>query len=193
MIKQGRFLVLILVTYMLSGCLGGLWTSANVIYDRHNIYKKIADYQLTGNTIQALHADKKFKAPGCVIDITVFKQNILLAGHVPSTSIRDEAQARIAAVSKNKRIYNQLTVANQTTNTLQDSWITAKIRTKILADSSIDPNTFKVTTTDNIVYLLGEMKTDEAQKVIHIVRNVNGVEKVVKILQYYTFTHLTDK
>lgn len=161
-----------------------------MIYDRHNIYKKVTDYQLTGRAIQALYSDDKFKAPACAcsIDITVFKGKILLAGHVPEQNLREEAQRRIAQANNSQRIYNQLEVKIRETNALEDGWITAKIRTQILADASIDPNSIKVTTTDNIVYLLGEMQPDQGSKVVHIARNTAGVKKVVKILQYYTYT-----
>lgn len=189
MTKQGRLAILVISSFLLSSCISGMWTSASMVYDRHNVYKKITDYQLGSTSVQALYVDNKFKAPDCVIDVTVFKENILLAGHLPSAELKEEAQARVISVIKNKRIYNELRISNQKNNTLQDSWITTKIRSKILADSSIDPNTFKITTTDNIVYILGEMQAEQAQKVIDIARNVSGVEKVVKIIQYYKYTH----
>lgn len=188
MTRHGRLAIVFLSFFLLPGCISSIWTGANLIYDRHNIYKKITDYQLTGTSIQALYSDEKFKRRDCTIDVTVFKENILLAGHVPTEDLREEAQRRVAAANNRKRIYNQLEVTRLQGNTLTDSWITTKIRTQILADASIDPNNIKITTTDSIVYLLGEMQPDQAKKVIHIARNVSGVRKVVKILQYYTYT-----
>ncbi len=73
---------------------------------------------------------------------------------------------------------------------MEDNWITTKIRSKILADSTIDPNDFKVVTADQIVYLMGDVIPEQAAKVIHIARTCTGVKRVVKLFKYY---NLSDK
>lgn len=187
MLKQGRLIIIVVLCSGLVACIGGIWTGASMVYDRHNIYKKLSDYRLSVEVTDALFVDKKFKADGSVIDIAVFNEDVLIVGHLPSQEYLDEAKRRIAPIRGYRRLFNELTINNEPDSNTLDSWITTKIRSKIFADGSIDPNKFKVVTCDRIVYLMGDVHKDQAEKVIHIARQVNGVERVVKILQYFTY------
>ncbi|CEK12224.1 BON domain-containing protein [Legionella hackeliae] len=189
--KQGKVCFILLLSNLLTGCLSNAWTGAMLVYDRHNVYKKVSDYQLSANVHHELYAaDRLLEQKGCVIDIAVFNGDILLAGHVPSLELRDAAIARVSKVSGYRRLFNQLDIDSHRSRTVQDSWITAKIRSRIFADSAIDPNVFKVVTSDSIVYLMGDVTPEQAARVISIARNTHGVIRVVKLLKYY---HLTDK
>lgn len=186
--KQGRYILFILfLAGFLSGCLGTVWTGASAVYDRHSMYIKLNDYHLLGDVNKVLAVSKTFNTPRCVIDIAVFNGDILLAGHMPSAEMMDEFNRRISKVNGYRRLFNEMTIKQVASNSVQDSWITTKIRSQIFADSSIDPNAFKVVTSDRVVYLMGEVKSDQAEKVIKIARNTDGVERVVKILRYFTY------
>lgn len=187
--KQGCVVVLFLGCSLLTGCLGGVWTGATLVYDRHNVYKKLDDYELSAEAHRALYGDRVFKDEGCAIDLAVFNGDILLAGHVPTLELRQTALNRISALSPGyRRLFNQMDISKQPSNTLQDSWITAKIRSQIFADSAIDPNVFKVITSDRIVYLMGDVRPAQAALVIDIARNTAGVERVVKLFKYYNLS-----
>ncbi len=70
-------------------------------------------------------------------------------------------------------------------NTVQDAWITAKIRSQVVADASIEPRQFKVVTADRIVYLMGDVMPEQGARVIHVARYTEGVRRVVKLFNYY--------
>ena len=186
--KQGRFIVaVIILAGCLSGCLGTIWTGASAIYDRHDAYKKLNDYHLLVEVNNALAVNRTFNNKDCLVDIAVFNGDILLAGHVPSAELFDELRQRMSSIKGYRRLYNEITINPIASNDLQDSWITTKIRSQILADSSIDPNAFKIVTSDRVVYLMGDVKQDEAEKAIKIARFTSGVERVVKIFRYFTY------
>ncbi|BCA97165.1 hemolysin [Legionella antarctica] len=188
MSKQGRYIVpAIIMACGLSGCIGTIWTGASVIYDRHDTYKKLDDYHLLVEVNNVLAVDRTFNNKNCAIDIAVFNGDILLAGHVPSVELLDELSRRLRSVNGYRRLFNEITVNSIASNKIQDVWITTKIRSQILADSTIDPDAFKIVTSDRIVYLMGDVKRDEAEKVIKIARFTRGVEHVVKILRYFTY------
>jgi len=174
----------------LSGCLTGLWTGASLIYDRHDVYKKAGDFQLGATAGRVLYRDKRFKGKDTVIDLATFNGDILMAGHVPTTALRDEAQTRVMRIPGYRRVFNQLSVSAAPNNAIQDSWITAKIRSGILAHAEIDPDQFKIVTSDRIVYLMGDVIPAQARQVIYIARKCAGVKRVVKLLKYY---NLSDK
>lgn len=185
---QGRNLVLmILVSVFLTSCLGGVWTGASLVYDRHNVYKQLNDYEILVDITNALYVDKQLKSPGCSLDIAVFNGDALIAGHVPTAELFDLVRSRLSTVRGYKRLYNEIKLNQSSSHTLEDSWITTKIRSQIFADASIDPKSFKVITSDRIVYLMGEVHPEQGKKVIYIASNMAGVVRVVTLLRYYTY------
>lgn len=186
-----RIFLLIATTFLLTGCITNVWTGASVVYDRHNLYKKFNDFELAAKANHALYYnDTLFKGDDCGIDIAIINGDVLLAGHVPTAELREEAVKRITSLGGYRRLFNQLAIRQMPVNAIQDNWITTKIRSKIFIDSSIDPHVFKVVTCDRIVYLMGDVIPSEAQRVIEIARSCAGVERVVKLFKYY---NLSDK
>lgn len=187
-----RALLILMMSMLLTGCLGisGVWTGAELVYDRHNLYKKFNDYQLVAQANRALYRDKMFKRDDCYIDLAAFNGDLLLVGHVPTPELRDEAYARVARKTGYRRLFNQLAIGHSDGNDAEDSWITAKIRSQIVADAEIDPHQFKVITVDQVVYLMGDVLPEEAARVIQIARETDDVIRVVKLFKYY---HLSDK
>ena len=179
---------ILIFSALLTGCITEVWTGATVVYDRHNIYKKISDYQLAANASRALYKDKVFKRDDCHIDLAIINGDILMAGSVPTAELRKEAFDRISVLKDYRRIFNQLSITQRQDNVIEDDWITAKIRSQIFADSDINPHDFKVVTTNQIVYLMGDVIPEEAARVIHIARACAGVKRVVKLFKYYNLS-----
>ncbi|MCW2256391.1 hyperosmotically inducible protein [Providencia alcalifaciens] len=66
-----------------------------------------------------------------------------------------------------------------TDNYVDDSSITAQIKSKLLATSGIDSNSVSVKTVKGVVYLSGFAKSDsQIDKVVQVVSAVNGVKSV---------------
>jgi osmotically-inducible protein OsmY len=185
--KQGRLFFIIILCGAMSGCLSNLWTGATLVYDRHDVYKKLNDYHLSVDVNNALFMDKLFKCDSCALDIAVFNGDILVAGHLPTPELRNEARRRVFKVTGYRHLFIEVAINQARSNSLQDTWITTKIRSQIFADDTIDPNAFKIITSDTKVYLMGDVKADQADKVITISRFTNGVGRVVKLLNYFTY------
>ncbi|KTD44870.1 BON domain-containing protein [Legionella quateirensis] len=186
--KQGRFiLVLLILVCSLSGCIGTVWTGATLLYDRHDVYKKLNDYNLLAEVNRVLAVNRTFNNSSCVLDIAAFNGDILIAGHVPTNELLEELKQRLTKVKHYRRLFNDVHVRQVSSNSVEDSWITTKIRSQIFADDSIDPDAFKIITSDRIVYLMGDVKPDQAAKVIKIARYTTGVERVVKMMRYFTY------
>ena len=184
--RVGLFLSLSILSGLLSGCLGvsAAWTGANLLYDRHVLMKKMTNYQLVAQASRALYRDN------CSIDLAALNGDLLLVGHVGTSALRDEAYARVAKTSGFRRLFNQLAVGPAADSVAEDTWITTKIRSQMVADSSLDPRQFKVITSDRVVYLMGDVFPEAAARVIYIARRTEGVIRVVTLLNYY---HLSEK
>jgi osmotically-inducible protein OsmY len=190
MYKKGYAVLLFLsCNLLLSGCISQVWTGANLVYDRHHVYKKINDFQLAANANRALYRDLVFKQPDISLELAVFNKDILLVGQVPTGLLREEVYQRIKAIPGYRRIFNQVEVSREATDPLKDSWITTEIRGHIFSDASIDPHAFKVITSNQIVYLMGDVIPQQAKHVIYFARTCVGVRRVVKLFKYYNLSN----
>ncbi len=111
---------------------------------------------------------------------------VLLAGQVPSPQLKQLAAQTVADVRYVRKVHNELTVgqANDFGGRTNDSWITTRIKSRMLFSSSVDPAEVKVVTESGVVYLLGLVNQQSADKAVNMARNTNGVQKVVRIFEY---------
>ena len=65
-----------------------------------------------------------------------------------------------------------------------DTWLTTKIKTQMLADSTIPGSRVKIVTENGIVYMLGLVTRQEANLTTNLVQGVDGVQKIVKLFEY---------
>jgi osmotically-inducible protein OsmY len=176
--------VLVLVCLVFPGCISNLWTGANLVYDRHDVYQKFGNYQLLSVANNELYPDKIFRCDRCNLDVAAFNDDLLVTGHLPTEELMQELKARLRRVDGYRHLYIEVVQSQETVNRIEDAWITTKIRSQVFADSSIEPNAFKVVTTDSIVYLLGDVLATDGRKIVAIARQTNGVTRVVKLLNY---------
>lgn len=180
-----RFGLLFTMLWGLSACVSNILTGANIIYDRHSLYIKLNDFQLGADANRALFNDNRFKCEHCSIEIAAFKGELLMVGHVPTQTLRREASERIQKIPQLGRFHNELALYDGTDDPVLDSWITAKIRSEILADATIEPNEFKIVTMDQVVYIMGSVMPSQAEKVLLFARECREVKRVVTLLRYY--------
>ncbi len=130
-------------------------------------------------------ADEQLKASH--ISVVSFNATVLLVGQVPSQDLKNLA-TRVARSSSSrvKEVYNELEVAGATTflSRSNDAWLSAKIKTLMLADSEVSGLRTKVVTENGVVYLMGLLTQEEADKTVNLVSNTKGVTKVVRAFEY---------
>jgi len=121
------------------------------------------------------------------INVVSFNGTVLLVGQVPSQDMKNLA-TRVARTSNSrvKEVYNELEVAGATTflSRSNDAWLTSKIKTLMLADKEVSGMRTKVVTENGVVYLMGLLTQEEANKAVDLVSNTKGVTKVVRAFEY---------
>jgi osmotically-inducible protein OsmY len=163
-------------------------TGAQLVYDRHDIAK-----DLNNHNVQAEASRRLFKGPykfnQSNISASSFNHDLILLGQVPSKEVKDQVEMLVKGTPGVRRVFNELEIRPKISlaKRLHDTWVTTKIRTLILADSKIDPKVFKIITEDGVVYVLGDVRKDQAKRVVELVRNTAGVRRVVRVLRYYSF------
>jgi osmotically-inducible protein OsmY len=120
------------------------------------------------------------------IVVTSFNGIVLLAGQTPRADLKQLAEQTASQVQKVKKVNNELQVIAPSSFLARsnDSWLTSKIKTEMLTDSSIPGSRIKVVTENGIVYMLGLLTQAEATRATNLVQGVGGVQKIVKLFEY---------
>jgi len=120
------------------------------------------------------------------IVVSSFNGIVLLAGQTPRADLKQMAEQAAAAVQKVKKVNNEIQVMGPSSLLARnnDAWLTTKIKSQMLTDSSIPATRIKVITENGIVYLLGLLTQQEATQATNLVQGVSGVQKIVKLFEY---------
>lgn len=185
-----NLMILIAITLSLQGCIFVAGAAAGaagvaVVYDHRKLEKILLDEKIAKNVTSKLRAASNIHE-NSHIEVTCFNQIILLTGEATNPSIKQQADDIVRTVPEVKRIYNQITIKGPASSLTQasDAWITAKIKTEMLATKGLQSGTIKVVTENGTVYLMGTVNRDQAEISVDIARQVQGVQRVMKIFQY---------
>ncbi|MBV1876859.1 MAG: BON domain-containing protein [Pseudomonadales bacterium] len=120
------------------------------------------------------------------INLTSYNGIALLTGQVPSQAAFDSATNAISGLRKVRVVHNQLEIAGPISLMARtnDTLLTGKVKTALLANQDVSANRIKVVTENNIVYLMGLLTRTEADTAAECSRGVFGVQKIVKVFEY---------
>lgn len=136
------------------------------------------------NNIARAHID--LTSPTSRIVVTSYNGIVLLAGQTPRSDLKAMAEQAARKVNNVKKVHNELQILKPTSLLVRsnDSLLTSRIKTQMLADSAVPGTRIKVITENGIVYMLGVVSQAEATHATNLVQSVSGVQKVVKLFQY---------
>ena len=122
------------------------------------------------------------------VNITSYNRIALITGEVPDERSREEAEKIVRAVPQVRDVTNDLQVAGISSymSRTNDSYLTSKVRGRLLDTKRASPVHIKVVSESGVVYLMGVVTEAEADEVVDITRNTGGVRKVVKVFEYCT-------
>ena len=120
------------------------------------------------------------------ISVASFDGILLLTGQVSSADLIPIASAQVVQLRNVRKFHNELTVAGKTSllSRTNDSWLTTKVKSALSTAESFDTTRIKVVTENAEVYLMGLLTRAEADAAANIARDIQGVQKVVKIFEY---------
>jgi len=176
----------------LQGCagliVGGAATGASVAHDERTAGTVVEDESIELKAVHDLRADRVLDAQSH-LNVTSYNNIVLLTGETPTKELRDRAEKLVAGVEKVRRVHNEITIGEPSTMLARstDTVITTKVKTSLFSVKGIehfDPTRVKVVTEASVVYLMGLLSHAEGDAVGETVRQVGGVERVVKIFEY---------
>ncbi len=132
--------------------------------------------------IRAAHKD----LDNANVDAVSYNGILLLVGQVPSENLRQLAAKTAANIKRVRRVHNELAVTGKTSLLVRsnDAWLSTKVRSKLAFSDKIESGRIKVVTENGVVYLMGIVNTQEADIAADLVRQTNGVQRVVRVFEY---------
>ncbi len=120
------------------------------------------------------------------VNVTSYNHQALLTGEVPDEKARAEVEKIVRAVPTVRGVTNDLQIAGISSYGARgnDSYLTTKVRGRLLDTKRVSPVHVKVVTEASVVYLMGIVTEPEADEAVDITRNTGGVRKVVKVFEY---------
>jgi osmotically-inducible protein OsmY len=117
------------------------------------------------------------------VNVTSFNRSVLLTGEVPEDARRTEIEKLAQGAGNVRNITNELQVGAPSSlgARANDSYITTKVKGRILDSNKVNPIHVKVVTEAGVVYLMGIVTEQEAADAVDVARNTGGVVKVVRI------------
>ena len=129
-------------------------------------------------------SDSGFKTAHLVV--VSYNGVVLLAGQVPTKSLKTDAQEVAQRIAKVRKVHNELEISGPISYVARanDSWLTSKVKTKLIAAGDAKGRKVKVVTENGTVYLMGMLTRDEADATVSVTSSTYGVQKIVKVFEY---------
>lgn len=185
-----KIITIFLIVLLLPGCLpvvfvAGAAAGGAIIYDHRSTKGIVEDRDVTFQTQNRIDNDKELREKAHV-SIATFNRIALLVGQVPNDELRNRAESIAKSNSKIKMLYNEVTIEKPISSSVRanDSWITTKVKTVLLAVPGLNSTSLKIVTENGVVYLMGLTTRAQAQIATEKARTVAGIRKVVKLFEY---------
>ena len=120
------------------------------------------------------------------ISVHAFNQTVLLTGQVDNSALVSMVESSVRRIRIVRHVHNEIVVSGPIRLTVRasDAIVAGKVRAKMLATQNVSLNRFKVGTSNGVIFLMGLVTEDEANRAVEAIRTVFGVQKVVKVLEY---------
>ena len=166
---------------LVAGAAGG----ATIVNDKRSTRSMVDDQVIEAKTKDKIYSDVEI-AKKIHINVTSYNGVVLLTGETLSRSLRTHVINVARHIDNVRRVHNEIRVANLTdfSSRTNDSWITSKVKTQMLATKGFKSSQIKVTTEAGTVYIMGLVTKSTGNKAAEIARNVSGVKRVVKLFEY---------
>jgi osmotically-inducible protein OsmY len=174
------------VTTALSGCVvllgSALVGGAMVASDRRSSGTQLDDQKIE------LESAKRAKAligtTGRVSAVS-FNRVVLLVGDVANEADKAAIESDVTKLDNVRSVVNELNVAPSPPRGSgpSDTFITTKAKATLVNAGDVPIQAFKVVTQRAVVYLMGRVTQREADRATSLIRTIEGVSKVVKVVE----------
>ncbi|MGL6071514.1 BON domain-containing protein [Craterilacuibacter sp.] len=184
--RISTLVVAVVCAATLSGCValvaGGAATGVLVASDRRTSGAYVDDQSIE------LKASRQMleKLPSSNVSLTSYNRVVLLTGEAASDAARAGAEMIARSQPNVQRVYNYLVIAPASgiSGRSNDTWLTSKVRARLLDGKGYPPNAIKVVSERGVVYLLGLVTRAEGEAAARVASETSGVQQVVTLYEY---------
>lgn len=168
-----------------AGAAIGAAAAGAVVFDKRTAKETADDKAITEKIENRLDDNAEISSSAHIV-VASFNSIVLLAGDVPNADMQQQVATIAKTVPGITKLYNQVVVSGKpsTLSRVNDSYITAKIKTQMVSTDSLESSEIQVVTVAGTVFLMGVVSKEQAQIATDIAQHVSGVTKVVRVFQY---------
>ncbi len=184
--KYLQIIAILLFCSLLQGCMRAAVTSANLALDHYDIRQGYQDGFITHRAQRSI-AHRSDLYYHSTVDVHTYHGIVLLTGEAQTPKIREQIANLVDIIPYTRYVINDIHIdklRNHPSINMNDVWITAKIKSKIMISGDIPPDSVNIVTVEGTVYLFGVVYPQQAQKITQLARDTIGVNKVVQIFEY---------
>jgi osmotically-inducible protein OsmY len=176
----------VLLALGLSACapvmIAGFAGTALVASDR-----RTSGAQLEDETIELRGSARVRDALGerAHVTITSYNRQVLISGEVVNERDKQIVEGLLEKLENVKTVVNELAIMQPSalSSRSNDLLVTAKVKAALVDSRDLFANSFKIVTERGTVYMMGRVTQREANSATNVIRNVNGVNKVVRLFE----------
>ncbi len=170
----------------LSACapvmLGGFAMGTMVAVDRRTAGTQVEDQ---GIEVRGANRFQDYLGERGHVNITSYNRQVLLTGEVPNAQDKQQVEQIASKLENVRSVVNEIAVMEKTnlSQRSSDALITGKIKASLVDAKDLFASSFKVVTERGTSYLMGRVTQREADRATEITRSIDGVKKVVRVLE----------
>ena len=183
-------IILLAPLLLMQGCApvavtGATTAVSTMVADRRTTGTIIEDEAIENKSRLALW-DRKELNKRVHVNVTSYNTSVLVTGEAPTEEDRQAVIDLVKNVEKVTRVFDEITIAAPSSllSRSADGVVTAKIKTKLIAEKDLSTLHIKVVTENGVTFLMGLVSEEEGAIATEIARRTGGVQKVVKLFEY---------
>ena len=118
-------------------------------------------------------------------NFTSYNRRLLITGEVPNDEAKNSIEAEARKIDGVRDVINELGIgaASSLGSRSNDSYITSKVKARLVDSNQISAAHIKVVSERAIVFLMGIVSEREAKVAVAVARTTAGVKKVVNVME----------
>ncbi|PHM31249.1 division/outer membrane stress-associated lipid-binding lipoprotein [Xenorhabdus innexi] len=177
-------------TMLLQGCIGAALVGSAAIAtkagtDPRTVGQQVDDTTLEARVSNAISKDPQIKSQARIIT-TVYQGKVLLTGQSPNMQLAERAKQIASKTEGVSVVYNEVRQGDPVSlgAASLDTWLTTKVRSKILASDAVKSSNIKVVSENGEVFLFGIVTRQEGADAAKIASETDGVKRVTTAFTY---------
>ncbi|MEO8345926.1 MAG: BON domain-containing protein [Betaproteobacteria bacterium] len=182
-----RAALLTIALTTLAGCVPaivvGAAATAMVATDRRSAGVQLDDESIEIKVSSKIGSDYETRVH---VNVTSYNGVVLITGEVPDQEALNYIGNLAKGTEKVRVVHNELVVGpnSDLSSRSNDTYITGKVKSRMIEANKFPPNAVKVVTERSVVYLMGLVSKDEGDAAAETAATTAGVVRVVKFFQY---------